>query len=103
MLTSPNFPNVGVMAAEDYLGDGYLEEALVNFVALLGWNPGQGTTQEIFTLDELVEQFELSNVREAGAVFESEELDWLNGEYMRRCRWMSYIGESMMENFWKKS
>jgi glutamyl-tRNA synthetase len=74
----------GDVAAEDYLGDGYLEEALVNFVALLGWNPGQGTTQEIFTLDELVEQFELSNVHKAGAVFDRKKLDWLNGEYIKK-------------------
>lgn len=74
----------GDVAAEDYLDDGYLEEALVNFVALLGWNPGQGTTQEIFTLEELVEKFELSNVHKAGAVFDRKKLDWLNGEYIKK-------------------
>ena len=74
----------GDVAAEDYLDDGYLEEALVNFVALLGWNPGQGTTQEIFTLEELVEKFDLSNVHKAGAVFDRKKLDWLNGEYIKK-------------------
>ena len=74
----------GDVAAEDYLDNGYLEESLVNFVALLGWNPGQGMTQEIFTLEELVEKFDLSNVHKAGAVFDRKKLDWLNGEYIKR-------------------
>lgn len=74
----------GDVAAEDYLKKGYLPEALINFVALLGWNPGQGATQEVFTLDELIERFELSNVHKAGAVFDFKKLDWLNGEYIKK-------------------
>lgn len=74
----------GDVAAEDYLAKGYLPEALVNFVALLGWNPGEGNTQEIFTQDELVERFELGNVHKAGAVFDLAKLDWMNAEYIKR-------------------
>ncbi len=74
----------GDVAVEDYLKKGYLKEALINFVALLGWNPGKGETQEIFTLDELVERFDLSGVHRAGAVFDLQKLDWLNGEYIKR-------------------
>ena len=74
----------GDVAVEDYLANGYLAEALVNFVALLGWNPGQGATQEIFTLEELVEKFDLAQVHKAGAVFDLKKLDWLNGEYIKR-------------------
>lgn len=74
----------GDVAVEDYLAKGYLEEALINFVALLGWNPGQGSTQEIFSLEELTKQFDLANVHKAGAVFDLKKLDWLNGEYIKR-------------------
>jgi glutamyl-tRNA synthetase len=74
----------GDVALEDYLKKGYLKEALINFVALLGWNPGEGSTQEIFTLDELVEKFELSKVHKAGAVFDVKKLDWINGQYIKK-------------------
>lgn len=74
----------GDVAVEDYLAKGYLPEALVNFVALLGWNPGEGNTQEIFSLDELVERFELGHVHKGGAVFDLGKLDWMNTEYIKR-------------------
>ncbi|MDI6767624.1 MAG: glutamate--tRNA ligase [Bacteroidota bacterium] len=71
----------GDVAVEDYRSKGYLKEALINFVALLGWNPG--TEQEIFTLSELVEQFSIDAVNKAGAVFNIEKLNWLNFEHLR--------------------
>lgn len=74
----------GDVAVEDYLAKGYLKEALINFVALLGWNPGKGETQEIFTLPELVERFDLAGVHKSGAVFDLKKLDWLNGEYIKK-------------------
>lgn len=61
---------------------GYLPEALINYLALLGWNPG--TEQEIFTLDELVGAFSFDRVQHAGARFDWEKLNWINGEYIRR-------------------
>ncbi|MDO8649479.1 MAG: glutamate--tRNA ligase [Candidatus Peregrinibacteria bacterium] len=70
------------VAAEHYREKGYLPEALVNFLALLGWNPG--TTQEIFSLDELIEQFSLERVQKAGAVFDLTKLDWVQGQWMRK-------------------
>ncbi|MDD4319603.1 MAG: glutamate--tRNA ligase [Candidatus Peribacteraceae bacterium] len=70
------------VAAEDYIAKGYLPEALLNFLALLGWNPG--TTQELFSMDELVEAFSLDRVQKAGAVFDTEKLDWLQGQWMRK-------------------
>jgi glutamyl-tRNA synthetase len=60
---------------------GYLPEALLNYLALLGWNPG--TSQEIFTLDELVRAFSFERVQHAGARFDWEKLNWINGEYIR--------------------
>jgi nondiscriminating glutamyl-tRNA synthetase len=71
----------GDVAVEDYLKKGYLPAALLNFVALLGWNPT--ADREIFTHDELVEQFDLTKVNKSGAVFNIEKLDWLNEQYMR--------------------
>src|SRR5712664_798735 len=61
---------------------GYLPEAMINYLALLGWNPG--TTQEIFTFDELVHAFSFDRVQHAGARFDWEKLNWINGEYIRR-------------------
>lgn len=74
----------GDVAVEDYIKKGYLKEAIINFVALLGWNPGAGETQEIFSLDELVEKFELEKVHKAGAVFDLKKLDWINAEYIKK-------------------
>jgi glutamyl-tRNA synthetase len=71
----------GDVAAEDYLAKGYLADALVNFVALMGFNPK--ADQEIYTLEELVQHFDLSKVNPSGAVFNREKLDWMNGMYMR--------------------
>jgi glutamyl-tRNA synthetase len=65
-----------------YREQGYLPEALVNYLALLGWNPG--TSQEIFTFDELVDAFSFDRVQHAGARFDWDKLNWINGEYIRR-------------------
>ena len=73
----------GDVAVEDYLRKGYLPEALINFVALLGWNPGEGSTQEIFTTGELVKRFDLGHVHKGGAVFDIKKLDWLNAQYIK--------------------
>jgi glutamyl-tRNA synthetase len=65
-----------------YREQGYLPEALINYLALLGWNPG--TSQEIFTFEELVREFSFERVQHAGARFDWEKLNWINGEYIRR-------------------
>jgi glutamyl-tRNA synthetase len=64
-----------------YHEQGYLPEAMVNFLAFLGWSPG--TEEEIFTLAELAERFEIGEVHKAGAVFDKDRLDYLNGVYIR--------------------
>ncbi len=71
----------GDVAVEDYMAKGYLAAALVNFVALLGWNPG--TEEEIFSLEELVDRFEMERVSKSGAVFDIDKLKWMNGHYLR--------------------
>ncbi|HLA65325.1 MAG TPA: glutamate--tRNA ligase family protein, partial [Candidatus Saccharimonadales bacterium] len=68
-------------AITDYREQGYLPEAMVNFLAFLGWSPG--TEEEIFTLAELAERFEIAEVHKAGAVFDKDRLDYLNGVYIR--------------------
>lgn len=65
-----------------YREKGYLPEAVVNFLALLGWNPG--TDQELFTLDELVQMFDLERVHKAGAKFDPEKNKWFNHQYFNR-------------------
>ncbi len=72
----------GDVAVEDYRDKGYLPDALINFVALLGWNPS--ASEEIFTIDELIRDFDLERVNKGGAVFNREKLDWMNSEYMRK-------------------
>lgn len=71
----------GDVAVEDYLGKGYLPEALINFVALLGWNPT--ADREIFTKEELATMFDITKVNKSGAVFNVEKLDWLNAHYLK--------------------
>jgi glutamyl-tRNA synthetase len=66
----------------DYLKDGYTPEALVNFIASMGWN--DGTEQEIFSRDELIEKFSLARVQRSGARFDEQRLLWLNGQWIRR-------------------
>jgi len=68
-------------AISAYREQGYLPEAMVNFLAFLGWSPG--TEEEIFTLDELAARFEITQVHKAGAVFDKDRLDYLNGVYIR--------------------
>ena len=72
----------GDVAVEDYRDKGYLKEALINFVALLGWNFGDD--KEFYEMNELIEKFSLERVHKAGAVFNLEKLNWLNYEHLRR-------------------
>lgn len=72
----------GDVAAEDFLQHGYLPQALINYVALLGWNPG--TEQEIFSIEELIQAFSLDKINKSGAIFDRQKLDWFNAEYIRQ-------------------
>jgi len=66
----------------EYKSAGYLPEALVNFLALLGWNPGGD--RELFTLEEMQGLFDMKDVHKGGAVFDTQKLQWLNGMYIRK-------------------
>ena len=69
-------------AVADYRAGGFIPEAFVNYLALLGWSTG--TEEEILSMAELIERFDLSKVNKAGAVFDRERLEWLNGQWIRR-------------------
>ncbi|MBI3633056.1 MAG: glutamate--tRNA ligase [Candidatus Vogelbacteria bacterium] len=72
----------GATSVSDYLAQGYLPQAIINFLALLGWNPGD--EREIFSLDGLIREFKLEKVHKNGAVFDIQKLDWMNKEYIRQ-------------------
>ena len=69
-------------AVADYIAQGFTREALVNYFAFLGWSPG--TDEDVMTLDEIAERFELDKVQKGGARFDRERLGWLNGQWIRR-------------------
>ncbi len=71
----------GDVAVEDFLKKGYLPEALLNFVALLGWHAPDD--QEFYTLAELEKAFSLKRINKSGSVFDIEKLNWMNGQYLR--------------------
>ena len=69
-------------ALNDYIAQGFIREALVNYLALLGW--ATGTEEEILSLEEIVLRFDIAEVHKGGAVFDRERLEWLNGQWIRR-------------------
>ena len=89
----------GDVAVEDYLKKGYLPEALLNFVAFLGWNPKN--EKEIFSFEELVAEFDLANVNKSGAVFDINKLDWINAQYIKKLS-PDALAENLMP-FWKQA
>lgn len=72
----------GDASFEDLLAKGYLKDAIMNYITLLGWNPG--TDQEIFSLQELIESFNYKNINKAPAIFDTVKLKWMNGEYIKK-------------------
>ena len=69
---------------DDFVKKGYLPEAIVNYIALLGWSP-KGE-QEKFTMDELIEKFSISGLSKSSAIFDEAKMKWLNGEYIKELR-----------------
>lgn len=72
----------GDASFEDLLAKGYLKDAVLNYIALLGWN--SGTEREIFSLDELVKAFDYRKINKSPAIFDTNKLRWMNGEYIRK-------------------
>ncbi len=71
----------GAVSVSEYKNQGYLPEAMINFMVLLGWNPG--TEKEIFSLSQLEKEFSIEKVQKSGAVFNLQRLDFINGVYIR--------------------
>lgn len=91
----------GSTSVVQFRDQGYLPEALFNFLAFLGWAPGEGDEQEIFSREELIERFDLFRVSKAPAVFSYDKLDWMNGVYIR-----NLAEEELLERllpFWQKA
>ena len=80
-----------VMPAIEYRNLGYLPEAILNFVVLIGWNPGG--EQEIFTLQELIEKFDINKLQKGSGAFNPEKLDWINKEHMKLLKEETVIEE----------
>jgi glutamyl-tRNA synthetase len=72
----------GAVGVQTYREKGYLPEALVNFLSLLGWNPGD--EQEIFSLEELVQEFSLSRIVKKAAVFDDQKFEWMSGQHLMK-------------------
>lgn len=72
----------GATSFEELLADGFVVEAIVNYLALLGWSPG--TTQELFTLEELEQAFDINGIAKSPAVFDLEKLRWFNAQYLQK-------------------
>ena len=69
-------------AVANYRAEGFIPEAFVNYLALLGWSTG--TEEEVLSLPELIDRFDLASVNKAGSIFDRERLEWLNGQWIRR-------------------
>ena len=87
VLLDPSHPGkmskrYGSVFAQQFLDDGYLPDALLNFLMLLGWNPG--TEKELFTLEEFVQEFSVEHLHKKAAIFDRKKLDYFNGLYIRQ-------------------
>jgi glutamyl-tRNA synthetase len=74
----------GATSVFEFRDQGYLPEAIINFLAMLGWAPGEGNEQNVFTVPELIEQFSQDHIGTSPAIFSYTKLDWLNGVHIRR-------------------
>ncbi len=83
----------GDASYEDFINKGYLKDAIINYIALLGWSPG--TEQEIFTLDELVKAFDVSGISKSPAIFDVNKLNWMNAEYIRKLSMEEFTEKAM--------
>lgn len=88
----------GDVSVDQYMEKGYLPEALLNFLALLGWHPKQD--EEIMSMEEMISKFEITDIHKAGAVLDPIKLDWMNGEYIKRMDLDELY--SRLENFLQK-
>ncbi len=93
----------GAKSVTEYREDGILPEAMLNYLACLGWN--DGTEQEIYTMAELIEKFDISKIQTSGARYDETKLLWMNGQWIRKIFAEQGIDElySRTKNFWPES
>jgi len=94
---------LGDKSFEDLIAEGYLVEAVINFIALLGWNPGN--EREFFTLNELEESFTIEGISKSPSVFDKTKLKWMNGEYIRKMElndFVELIGKQITDSLGNK-
>lgn len=90
----------GAVMLEEYVRQGFVKDALVNYLALLGWNPG--TDQEIYDLQALIQAFDLSGIQKGGAIFDIEKLKWFNREHLRTLSdddYFAYVRPVLIDRF----
>jgi len=86
----------GALPMTEYANQGYLRDAVFNCIAMIGWNPADpGSPQELFSVEELIERFDLSRVQKAGAVFNIDKLNWFNREYIKKLDSVSFWGYAL--------
>ena len=73
----------------DYIAKGYLKGALINYLALVGWNPGDD--REFFTMDELIDAFDIHRLNKSPGIFDIDKLNWMNGQYIARMDFEDYL------------
>lgn len=85
----------------DYINQGYVKEAVVNFLAYLGWHPKED--KEVMTIGELIDEFDLKRIQKGGAIFNSERLDWLNNYYLSKLtnREFMELSKKFLPSDWK--
>jgi glutamyl-tRNA synthetase len=85
----------GAANSRDVRERGFLAEAVLNFVSLIGWAPGEGSDQEIFTREELISKFSLAGVNPASGVFDMAKMEWINGLYIRKLPTGEFLERAM--------
>ncbi len=85
----------GAVSVSEYKKMGYLPEAIINFIAFIGWNPGG--EREIFSKEELIKEFSLERIQKSAGVFNTERLDWYNGQYIRKTE-SKKLAETLLEH-----
>ncbi len=83
----------------EYINTGYLKDALLNFLVTLGWN--DGSTQEIFSIQEIIEKFDIHRIQKSGAKFDQKRLDWMNAQYIKKLSNDQLL--ELVKPFWPKS
>jgi glutamyl/glutaminyl-tRNA synthetase len=87
----------GAVSVTEYADAGYLPEAMINFIAMLGWSPqgAGGEESEIFAMEDLVAKFDIRKIQKGGARFDIEKLKWLNREYLKRLTEEEFVVRSI--------